>query len=140
MLDDLVKAWAKLGLGRSTEAMADFDKMAKTTGLEAFGLYHKALALASAGDFEGADDILSGRAAGNLAVNRRGAIAQIEILSQLERNDDAISFIDRSFVPGRDLEIDDLRRRLVAGDLALTTNTLGTNATMVIGAKLFSKS
>ena len=116
VLDDLVKAWAKLGLGRSTEAMADFDKMAKTTGLEAFGLYHKALALASAGDFEGADDILSGRAAGNLAVNRRGAIAQIEILSQLERNDDAISFIDRSFVPGRDLEIDDLRRRLVAGE------------------------
>jgi tetratricopeptide (TPR) repeat protein len=116
VLDDLVKAWAKLGLGRSTEAMADFDKMAKTTGLEAFGLYHKALALASAGDFEGADDILSGRAAGNLAVNRRGAIAQIEILSQLERNDDAVSFIDRSFVPGRDLEIDDLRRRLVAGE------------------------
>ncbi|MNR68450.1 hypothetical protein D3C85_1930070 [compost metagenome] len=28
----------------------------------------------------------------------------------------------------------------VAGDLALTTSTLGTSATVVIGAKLFSKS
>lgn len=116
VLDTLVKAWAKLGLGRMSEATADFDKLAKTKGLEAFGLYHKALALASAGDFEGADNILSGRAAGALSVNRRGAIAQIEILSQLEKNADAIAFIDRSFVAGRDLEIDDLRRRLAAGE------------------------
>ncbi len=116
VLDSLVKGWAKLGLGRMSEATADFDTLAKTKGLEAFGLYHKALALASAGDFEGADAILSGREAGTLAVNRRGAIAQIEILSQLERNADAISFIDRSFVPGRDLQIDEMRRRLVAGE------------------------
>lgn len=116
VLDTLVKAWAKLGLGRMTDATADFDKLATTKGLEAFGLYHKALALASAGDFEGADAILSGKAAGSIAVNRRGAIAQIEILSQLERNKDAIAFIDRSFVPGRDLEIDALRARLEAGE------------------------
>ena len=116
LLDDLVKAWAKLGLGRMSDATADFDKVSKTKGLEAFGLYHKALALASAGDFEGADAIMSGKEAGALVLNRRGAIAQIEILSQLERNTDAIAFIDRSFIPGRDLQIDDLRRRLVAGE------------------------
>ncbi|TAG26097.1 MAG: hypothetical protein EAZ40_04985, partial [Rhodobacterales bacterium] len=34
--------------------------IAATKGLEAFGLYHKALALASVGDLEGADEILSG--------------------------------------------------------------------------------
>jgi Flp pilus assembly protein TadD len=116
VLDTLAKAWAKLGLGRMSDALADFDKLSKTKGLEAFGLYHKALALASAGDYEGADNILSGRAAGTLAVNRRGAVAQIEVLSQLERNADAIAFIDRSFIPGRDLQIDDMRRRLVAGE------------------------
>ena len=41
----------------------------------AFGLYHKALALASVGDFEGADEILSGRR-GNCAA-RRGIIAHV---------------------------------------------------------------
>lgn len=116
VLDGLAKAWAQLGLGRMSEATAAFDKLAKTKGLEAFGLYHKALAMASAGDFEGANKILTGEAGGNLVVNRRGALAQIEILSQLERNTDAIAFIDRSFIPGRDLQIDDLRRRLVAGE------------------------
>ena len=116
LVDDLVVAWANLGLGQMSEATETFDKIAKTKGLEAFGLYHKALALAQAGDFEGADEILSGRAAGPLVVMRRGAIAQIEILSQLERNPEAIALIDRSFVPGNDLQIDDLRRRLVAGE------------------------
>lgn len=116
LVDDLVVAWAKLDLGQMSQATETFDKIAKTKGLEAFGLYHKALALAQAGDFEGADEILSGRAAGPLVVMRRGAIAHIEILSQLERNADAIALIDRSFAPGIDLQVDDLRRRLVAGE------------------------
>ena len=116
LVDDLVVAWAKLGLGQMSQATETFNKIANTKGLEAFGLYHKALALAQAGDFEGADEILSGRAAGPLVVMQRGAIAHIEILSQLERNADAIAVIDRSFAPGIDLQVDDLRRRLVAGE------------------------
>jgi tetratricopeptide (TPR) repeat protein len=116
LLDDLVSAWAKLGLGRMSESLEAYDKIATTKGLEAFGLYHKALALASAGDFEGADNILSGRAAGPLVVMRRGAIAHVQILSQLERNPEAIALLDRSFAPGSDLQVDDLRRRLAAGE------------------------
>ena len=85
-------------------------------GVEAFGLYHKALALASAGDFEGADDILSGRAAGPIGVMRRGVIAHAQILSQLEKNADAVALLDRSFGTDSDPEIDDLRRRLAAGE------------------------
>ena len=63
-----------------SDAGADFDTRAKSPGLEAFGLYHKALALASAGDFEGADNILSGREAGQIALMRRGAIAHGPLL------------------------------------------------------------
>jgi hypothetical protein len=48
--------------------------------------YHKALALASVGDFEGADDLMSG----GLRMMRRGVIAHAQILSQLERAEDAI--------------------------------------------------
>ncbi len=116
LVDDLVVAWARLGSGEMSQAIENFDKIAGTKGLEAFGLYHKALALAQAGDFEGADAILSGSAAGPLVVMRRGVIAHVEILSQLERNPDAIALIDRSFAPGSDLQVDDLRRRLVAGE------------------------
>jgi tetratricopeptide (TPR) repeat protein len=96
LLDALVMAWAALGEGRMSDAVADFDTLAKSPGLEAFGLYHKALALASAGDFEGADNILSGREAGQIALMRRGAIAHAHILSQLERNPDALALLEQA--------------------------------------------
>lgn len=116
LTDSLIHAWALLGAGHMTDALAEFDKISKTKGQEAFGLYHKALALASAGDFEGSDEILSGRAAGEIAVMRRGVIAHIEILSQLERNADALAYIDRAFGTTLDPQIEDLRRRLTAGE------------------------
>lgn len=116
LLDDLVLAWAALGEGRMSDAVADFDAIAKAPGLEAFGLYHKALALASAGDFEGADAILSGAEAGQIALMRRGAIAHAQVLSQLERNADALALLDRAFGTGPDLQIDALRARLKAGE------------------------
>lgn len=116
LLDDLVLAWAALGEGRMSDAVADFDTIAKAQGLEAFGLYHKALALASAGDFEGADAILSGAEAGQIALMRRGAIAHAQVLSQLERNADALALLDRAFGTGPDIQVDALRARLKAGE------------------------
>jgi len=116
LLDGLVRAWAEVGAGRMSEALEGFDALTATKGLEVFGLYHKALALASVGDFEGADDILSGRAAGSIAVTRRGIIAHVQILSQLENNTEAVVVLDRNFPQGQDPGIDDLRARLVAGE------------------------
>ena len=114
--DALIAAWAELGNGKMSEALSGFDTLAKVEGMQAFGLYHKALALASAGDFEGADDILSGRASGTLQVMRRGVIAHAQILSQLERNDDAQALLDRSFGTEGDPGIDALRAKLTAGE------------------------
>jgi tetratricopeptide (TPR) repeat protein len=116
LVNALVAAWAKVGEGNMSEALAAFDDLAKTEGLEAFGLFHKGLALASVGDFEGADEILSGRAAGPIFVMRRGVIAHVEILSQLERNADALALLDRTFGPEPDPTFDALRRRLEAGE------------------------
>ncbi len=116
LADGLIAAWAELGNGRMTEALTGFDTLAKVQGLQAFGLYHKALALASAGDFEGADDILSGRASGTLQVMRRGVIAHAQILSQLERNADATALLDRSFGTEGDPGIDAIRAKLAAGE------------------------
>lgn len=116
LVQALVQAWAHVGEGKMSEAITAFDAVAATPGLEAFGLYHKALALASVGDLEGADAILSGRAAGPIFVMRRGVLAHAQILSQLERNGDALALLDRSFGPGPDPIIDDVRRRLQAGE------------------------
>jgi tetratricopeptide (TPR) repeat protein len=116
LVNDLVMAWAALGEGRMSDAVAGFDALTKTKGLEAFGYYHKALALASAGDFEGADEILSGRAAGPIFVMRRGVFAHVQILSQLERNADALALLDRSFGTDPDPMVDATRARLKAGE------------------------
>lgn len=114
LLEQLVTAWSELGTGDATEALAAFDETAGTEGLEAFGLYHKALALASVGDLEGADDILSGENGQPIALLRRGVIAHAQILSQLERNADALAVLDEAF-PADDATIEPMRDTLRDG-------------------------
>jgi tetratricopeptide (TPR) repeat protein len=116
LVNTLVTAWAKVGEGKMSDALVDFDEVTKSKGLEAFGYYHKALALASVGDFEGADEILSGRAAGPIFVMRRGVFAHVQILSQLERNAEALALLDRSFGAEPDPMVDAIRLRLQAGE------------------------
>ena len=117
LLTGLVKSWADLGQGRANAALAGFDTLSKGAGLTSFAMYHKALALASAGDFEGADHILSGTAVGPVTLDRRGIVAQVEVLSQLERNKDAIDLIDSAYVVELDPGMKNLRDRLVAGEV-----------------------
>jgi tetratricopeptide (TPR) repeat protein len=116
LLDDLARAWAEAGAGRMTEALEQFDAIVATDGQEAFGLYHKALALALVGDLEGADAILAGSAAGPLRLMTRGTIAHAEILSQLGRNKDALALLDRSFPGEPTPPLTALRGRLEAGE------------------------
>jgi tetratricopeptide (TPR) repeat protein len=115
-VDDLMAGWAEQGQGRMTEALMRFDKVIATPGFDGLGLYEKALALASAGDLEGADAILSGPAAASITTFRPGVIAHMQILSQLERNADALKLFDSSFRGALDEEQIDLRRRLDAGE------------------------
>lgn len=93
LFDGLLRAWAELGAGRMSEALAGFDDVVSNQGVEAFGLYHKALALASVGDYEGAAEIFSGESGTTIRLTQRGTIAYVQILSQLERNADAIELI-----------------------------------------------
>lgn len=112
LVDGLLAAWAEAGLGRMGEALDRFDKVTKSPGLKNFGLYHKALALMSAGDFEGAAEIFD---SGDLPPTRRGVIAQVETLSQLERNEDAIAVIDDVFGAQLDPGLAQIRADLSAG-------------------------
>ncbi len=136
LVDGLATAWAELGRGRMTEALARFDALSEETGLQGFALYHKALALASVGDFEGADALFAGDEQGPLRQTRRGAMAHIEVLSQLERNEDALQLLDLLFSTDTDPGVEDIRTRLEAGEVLPFTHV--TNASDGAAEMFFS--
>lgn len=114
VLDKMTLAWARLGDGKMSDALKGFDDLAEQDGLAGLALYHKALALASAGDFEGAEAILSGKAAGPIQVTRRGVIAHVQILSQLERGPEALELLNSTFGTDPDPLLDPIRTKLTA--------------------------
>ena len=115
LLDGLVRAWTQVALGRMSEALASFDALAEVGGLEAFALYHKALALAHAGDGEGAEAILSGAVAGPIRLTRRGVLARAQILSQLDRPDEALELLLGAFGEDPDPKLSAMRAALAEG-------------------------
>lgn len=116
LVDGLVDAWSRLGQGKVKDALASFDALAEKQGLRGFAMYHKALALAQVGDFEGAEAVLSGDAGSVVQLTRRGAMARAEILSQLDRNDDALASLTDAFGNASDPGIVALRAKLDAGE------------------------
>ncbi len=116
LVDGLTRAWARVGRGEMDKALSAFDEVIETPGLKSFGLYHKALALAAAGDFESADEILSLPPEDGLLPTRRGTIAHAQILSQLNRNDDALALFGDDDGAGLDPGLEQLRDSLAAGD------------------------
>lgn len=114
--DQLAAAWALAGQGEMTEAIAAFDKLSKDRAAGTLGIYHKALALAVVGDFEGADKVLSAEDARQVRQFRRAVMAHAQILSQLERNKDALKLLNEVFVPDQDLAIEEMKARLENGE------------------------
>ena len=120
LVDRLVLGWAHLGAGSMAQAMDTFGKLSDTPGLEAFGQYHQALALAMVGDFEGADRLFADESNG-LMGTRRAVFAHAQVLSQLDRGADALALLEAQFGTGSDPELDGLRAALAAGPVAFDT-------------------
>jgi len=116
LVDGLMLAWAHIGQGEMTKAMEQFDTVAAQDGLREFALYHKALALASVGDFEGAEAIFGAEEGRVARFSRRAALARVEILSQLDRNADALQFLESVFASGSDPTIEAYTARLQTGE------------------------
>jgi len=93
LVDGLMIAWAHMGKGAVSQAIEQFDAVATQEGLSEFALYHKAMALASIGDFEGAEAVMNDQNGAVSRISRRAALARAEILSQLDRNADALAFL-----------------------------------------------
>ncbi|WP_170327217.1 tetratricopeptide repeat protein [Ruegeria arenilitoris] len=116
LVDGLMAGWAYIGQGAMTRAMEQFDEVATQDGLRDFALYHKALALASVGDFEGAEEVFSANSGAVSRFSRRAALSRAEVLSQLDRHDEALQFLAEVFVAGSDPSIEGYVARLSAGE------------------------
>ncbi len=97
LVDGLLTAWAHVGAGSAAQGLEQFDRVADENGLRAFAFYHKALALALVGDFEGAEAIFADESAGVALMSRGAAVARAQILSQLQRNEDALAYLHDAF-------------------------------------------
>lgn len=115
LVDGLSQGWAHLGQGNMRRAMASFDQVIETDGMSPYGLTHKAYALASVGDFEQAEAILSGSVGNGMRYNRQSAVAHAQILSQLGRNPEALAMIDRLFGQQLPPPVQVLRDALASG-------------------------
>ncbi len=116
LIDGLLAGWAHMGVGSVAEALAQFDRVAEENGLRSFALYHKALALAMVGDFEGAEAIYADRQSGLSGLSRRAVIARAQILSQLGRNADALEMMADAFGASFDPGLTAVADRLAAGE------------------------
>ena len=100
----LLAGWIEVGREDFDAAQARFDGMNDNEALAAYGQYHKALALAFAGDFVSAEAILAGGEDGPLHLNRSSIVAHAEVLAQVGREADAVALIDDALaggLPGR---------------------------------------
>ncbi len=98
LTDAMAIAWAELGRGSMSEALAAFDTaIEERAELAPFALYQKALALAFVGDLERAATILTGEPEGPVSLSRRGVVAHMTILSQLGRFDEARTLGEQMF-------------------------------------------
>ena len=117
LLVGLVGGWIAAGRDDFTEAQARFDALDQNEALAAYGQYHKALALALAGDFVSAEAILAGGEAGPLHLSRAALAAHAQILAQIDRTDEAIGLLDEALANGfAETSLTDLRDRLAAGE------------------------
>lgn len=114
LMTEVLQAWAELGRGRMSEALAIYDQLAKDEGTKGFALLQKALSTAYVGDFETAEALMRDQLS-EFRLNRRGVLAYVQILSQLEKFDEAQDLIQEATGGVLDDEFKTLVASLKAG-------------------------
>ncbi|WP_343038818.1 tetratricopeptide repeat protein [Paracoccus aestuariivivens] len=113
LLDKMMRAWALLGAGNARQALSSFEELGKVRGARPMVNYHLALAKAAVGDYEGAEQLLADP---NNGAHILGVIARAQILSQLERNKDAIAMLEATPGLNEEPQLVALRDRLAKGE------------------------
>jgi Flp pilus assembly protein TadD len=86
--------------------------MKQPNALQVLGQYHKALAIAMAGDFELADKIIQNDGDGPLHLNRSSVIAHVQIMSQLGKFDEAAKLIKENTKGVSDQQLNDMHDKM----------------------------
>ncbi|MEJ6395702.1 tetratricopeptide repeat protein [Gymnodinialimonas sp. 2305UL16-5] len=94
LVDAAARAWLTFGQGDMTGAERLFNEMGQEPGLDELAALHLALARAAVGDFEGADEILSGATGIDITNTERVVRARAEVLVQLDRRGEALDLLD----------------------------------------------
>ena len=116
LLQGLTSGWAAVGAGDYDAALQAFDALDQNETLATYGQYHKALALALAGDFAAAAALLDGEDGTPLHVNRAAMIAHIASLSQSDQAERALDMAELALSDGlADRQMVALRDTLSAG-------------------------
>ena len=113
LLDKMVRAWALLGAGNARQSLSAFEELGKVRGARPMVNYHLALAKAKVGDYEGAEQLLADP---NTGAHILGVIAHAQILSQLERNQDAVAMLEGTPGFAEEPQLVSLRDRLAKGE------------------------
>ncbi len=117
LLRGLASGWIAVGEQNFAASRERFDAMGGTDALAIYGQYHKALALAFAGDFASAEAIMAGKGDGPLHVDRNALAAHAQILAQIGREAEAIGMLDDVLASGfPDAALTRLRDQLAAGE------------------------
>jgi len=114
LLSGLLIGWLHVAKGDMSAATAKFDAMKEPDALRIFGQYHKALAVATAGDFELADELITGNGTNTLHVNRGSLIAHAQIMSQLGKFAEAETLIRQNLSGTADQQIRGLLQSIQA--------------------------
>jgi tetratricopeptide (TPR) repeat protein len=93
-VDELSLGWMEFGAGNMDRAAAVFEDLTDDPALSDLAWLHLGLARAAVGDFEAAEDILSGERSGRMSQTERVVRARAEILVQLGRRADALDLLD----------------------------------------------
>jgi tetratricopeptide (TPR) repeat protein len=113
LMDGIIRAWAILGAGHASDAMQAFKDMAANPHTAPIVNYHLAMARALAGDYETANTLMqNSEANGHLL----GVQAQVQILAQLDRADDAIALLDNLQGASEEPQLQALRQKLQDGE------------------------
>ena len=116
LVDGLLTAWAHMGEGAVSAAMQSFETLAADQNLRPYAHYHQALALASVGDYKGAEEMFAADGGKLTRLSRQSVLARLQILSQLGENEKALEVLNGAFGTAYDPAISDIRARLDAGE------------------------
>ena len=98
-------------------AQTQFNEMSTNPIMRFYGRFHEGLIRAMAGDYEGAEAAFTNGEGDAASIHRGGLIIRAVVLSQIDRQDEAVALLEEALAGGaQDEEVSSVLARLEAGE------------------------